>query len=165
MMNILRRIRGFVSIEAVVSMSAILIVVFLGIGFISYMYPKLTLEKEVHLLAQKAKVQGGLTNQQSEPINSDLEIFYKKMQEKGYKREDVKVVAKTYTGGLNCIGVTPINGEGLNYIKKDSKDPIEITVTLPANKQGLLGAFAFFNYKDKTSNVYIFKETVMSERW
>lgn len=58
MMNILRRIRGFVSIEAVVSMSAILIVVFLGIGFISYMYPKLTLEKEVHLLAQKAKVQG-----------------------------------------------------------------------------------------------------------
>ncbi|WP_144536488.1 hypothetical protein [Bacillus thuringiensis] len=161
----LKKQKGFVAIEAVVAMSAILAVVFLGIGFISYMYPKLTLEKEVHLLAQKAKVQGGLTNIQSEPINSDLEVFYKKMQEKGYKKEDIKVIAQTYTNKLNCIGVTPINGQGSNYIKKDSKDPIEITVTLPANKKGLLGVFSFFNYNDKSSNVYIFKETVMSERW
>ncbi|MFJ8528560.1 hypothetical protein [Bacillus sp. NPDC094106] len=165
MNRLLRRKSGFVSIEAVVSMSAILAVVFLGIGFISYMYPKLMIEKEVHILAQKAKVQGGLTNEQSEPINSDLEVFYKKMEERGYKRENIQVTAKTVTYGINCIGVTPVNGEGTSYMKRDSKDPIEVTVSLPANKSGLLGPFAFFSYKDKTGNQYIFKETVLSERW
>lgn len=159
------RKKGFVSIEAVISMSAVLMIVLMAIGFIVYMYPKIMLEKEVHLLAQKAKIQGGLTDNISQPVNSDIETFLKSLEGKGYKKDTIEITARTIPGDLNCIGVTPLNTNGNNYVKRDSKMTIQITVKVPANKSGLKGPFAYLHFEDESGQYYYIRETVMSERW
>lgn len=157
--------KGFVSIETVVSMTFVILILCLFFGFIAYQYPKIILEQEVHALAQKCKIQGGLTDKTSQKENSDIEVFKDILENKGYSRDTIKVVAKTNPGNNSAIGVTPLNVEGDNYVKRDAKTYIEIIVSVPSNKKGLTSILKVLGISDVLNKEYVFKEKVLSERW
>lgn len=157
--------KGFVSIEAIVSMTAILFTVLVAIGIYGYLHPKIMLEKEVQTLAQKAKIQGGLTDITSQPVNSDIEIFKKRLAEKGYDTSKVSVEVVTDQTNRNCVGVTPIGETGNTYLRRDSEEMMIITVTIPARTQGLIAPLRYFGINGGVSKNYYIRETVMSERW
>lgn len=158
--------KGFISIEALISMVAVMFVVLLSIGFYGYMHPKIMLEKEVQVLAQKAKVQGGLTNEVSQPGgNSDIEIFKNSLKDKGFDINKIEITAKTNPGNYSVIGVSPINSTGTNYLKRDSKELMVISVKVPANRDGIIAPLNYFNISGGPNEYYYITETVMSERW
>lgn len=156
---------GFVSIDTIISLSWVIFFFLLFVSIYAYSLPRIMLEKEVQHLAQTAKIQGGLTNEQSEPKNSDITRFKENLIAMGYKEEDITVTAKTITGKANAIGVTPINQEGDNYIRRDSKDLIEIVVEIKADKNLFTAPMKFFGLSNKISGQYTIREVVGSERW
>ncbi|PLS15026.1 hypothetical protein CVD28_24410 [Bacillus sp. M6-12] len=163
--KVVKNKKGFVSIEAIIAMSSALMVILLAIGFFTLIFPRIMLQTEVHDLAQKAKIQGGLTNSISQPVDSDIEQFKDRLVQLGYDRNSIEVTATTKPGNLNAVGVTPLHDGGSNYIKRDSKEMIQITVRVPANTS-IKAPLSFFG--DDGSNVadkYTLVETVMSERW
>lgn len=158
--------KGFVAIEAVIILSGVMFFILLFISILTYNYPRIMLEKEVQILAQTAKIQGGLTDITSQNVNSDIEVFKDRMEQMGYNRDEVVIAAKTIQGNLNAIGVTPINDStGDNYIKRDSKEFIEITVTIPSSENVLKSPLKYFGMKNALSGKYVIREVVGSERW
>ena len=156
--------KGFVSIEAIIATTTALMVVLVAIGFFTLIYPRVMLQIETHNLAQKAKIQGGLTTVISQPVDSDVELFLKRMEDIGYEREDVKITATTKPGNYNALGVTPLYEGGSNYVKRDSKEMIHIVIEVPANTS-INAPLGFFNSDSKANEKYRVVETVMSERW
>lgn len=179
--------KGFMSLDAIIAMGFVLMVVILGIGFFTYMMPKQAIEQEVNLLGRMAKMNGGLTAK-------DVTDFKTKLStERGFAKEKIKVemVLKDSTGAVrtfvnkNNTTVNPlsitckdiknnINSSSQNcttahtnplYVSRGSQLIMEIKVETPANKKGLLGALGFLSVNEnKVSDVYVFKERVMSER-
>lgn len=161
----LKNKKGFIAIESLIAISALLFFFVLFISFLSYTIPKISLEKEVQNLAQIAKKQGGLTDKTSQPVNSDIELFKDTLEKMGYDKNSIVIEAKTIPSGQMAIGVTPLNEEGNNYIKRDSKELIEITISIPADKSVFNVPLKFFGIKNNLSGVYYFREVIGSERW
>jgi hypothetical protein len=158
--------KGFVSIEAIIAMVAVMFVMLLAIGFYGYLHPKIILEKEVQSLAQKAKQQGGLTNSASQPTNSDVSIFMADLKGMGYDTTKVTLTAVTNPGNVNCVGVTPLGSTGSNYLSRNSKQMIVITAKIPTmTKGGITAPLAYFGISSGVDDYYYIRETVMSERW
>ena len=63
---------GGLTIEAIPALALALFVIMTAIGWFTYLTPRQNLEKQVHILAQKAKIQGGITNSGT---NNDLKLF------------------------------------------------------------------------------------------
>lgn len=165
MINRLKKNDGFISIESVIAMSFVLFFLTLFISIFAYTMPRIMLEKEVQALAQTAKIQGGLTSETSEPGNSDIQKFIDNLVAMGYDEEDISISAKTIYNNQNAIGVTPISQTGTNYIKRNSKDLIEIVVTVKADKNLFTAPLRFFGLDNSLSGVYTIREVVGSERW
>lgn len=168
MKTILKKIKGksgFVSIETIIALSWVVFFFLLFVSIYAYNMPRIMLEKEVQHLAQTAKIQGGLTDSTSEPVNSDITRFTENLIAMGYDEDDISISAKTITGNQNAIGVTPINQSGSNYIKRDSKDLIEIIVVIKAKKNLFTAPLNFFGLSNKISGQYTIREVVGSERW
>lgn len=164
-MKKLRNNKGFIAVESLIAVSALLFFFVLFVSFLSYTVPKISLEKEVQNLAQIAKKQGGLTDKNSEPNNSDIETFKNTLEKMGYDKSKIIVTAKTIPSGQIAIGVTPLDGSGSNYVKRDSKELMEILISIPADKTLFNAPAKFFGIKNIVSGVYTFREVVGSERW
>jgi hypothetical protein len=162
--KLMKNKKGFVSIEAILATSTALMVVLVAIGFFTLIYPRVMLQMETHNLAQKAKIQGGLTTAITQPVDSDIEQFMKRMMELGYERDDVEITATTKPGNYNAIGVTPLQVAGSNYVKRDSKEMIHIVIRVPANTS-IKAPLGFFRNDTPVNEKYTIVETVMSERW
>ncbi len=155
--------KGFISIEAILSMTIVLMIFLIIIGFFVSVIPRISLQSEVHALTQKAKLQGGLTDATSEAIHSDVENFKDALVAKGYNRDTIEVHAFTKPSGLGAMGVTPLDAEGSNYIKRDSDELMYIVVNVP-DKSFINAPLQFFGIRRETPTIS-FVETVMSERW
>ena len=149
---------GNSSIETVFAVVIIVFMLLLIMGFYAYTYPRSVLEKEVHLLAQQAKVTGGLTVEQVEEFKSSI-------GEMGYYAE-IRVTAN----GNTALGVTPRNsdnnictGNNVKFVKRSSGSKIYIEVKIGANDGLIKGPLQWFNSKSLPEN-YLITETVMSER-
>lgn len=164
MIKKLKNRQGFVSIETILAVSVAMMVILVLIGFFTTIFPRVRLQMETHTLAQKAKIQGGLTDATSQSVDSDVEIFKEKLSKVGYRKEDIQITAYTEPGNLSAIGVTPYDSEGSNYIKRGSGETIYIVVKVPAN-QSIKAPLSFFGLADSAIKEYIIVETVMSERW
>lgn len=159
------RNEGYVSIEAVFAMSFFLIMFILVIGFFTYIYPYTSLQREVHVLASIAERQGGLTPQ-------DISDFQDKIsQQHDFIQNSplgVEVTAVTQPSGTDVSNVIPLGEEPspdtTDYIHRDSKEVINITVTVPANTAMLKPVADFFQVKSFT-DTYVLTEPVMSERY
>lgn len=151
---------GYVTIEAVLAMSFFVIVLFLSIGFFTYIYPQTTLQREIHTLATIAERQGGLTQ-------TDIEQFKEKLNQYDFIRyapSEIEVTAVTSESGIDASNVSPLGSSGTQYITRGSNEIINITVKVPAN-DGLIRPIAeFFNVTD-LSDHYVLSESVMSERY
>lgn len=156
--------KGFISIEAIYSLVLVMMVIFVAVGFFSYMYPKIAIEKQVHLLAEKAKIQGGLTDETSQPVNSDISEMLDTLEGLGFDKEDIKITATTDPGDRDVIGVTPIDQEGDNYVKRNSKEVIVISVTYPSNKF-IAGPLKYFKVSSEKLRTQTIQQSVLSERW
>lgn len=165
MIKKIRDKKGFVSVETVIAMSFVLFFFILFVSIFAYTVPRISLEKEVQHLAQTAKIQGGLTDETSEPNNSDIKRFTDTLVSMGYEADGITVTAKTINGNKNAIGVTPLKSNGDNYIKRDSKDLIEIVVKVKADKNLFTAPLKFFGLNNSISGEYVIREVVGSERW
>lgn len=157
--------KGFVSIEAIIATSTALMVVLIAIGFFTMIYPRVMLQMETHNLAQKAKIQGGLTNEISQPVDSDIELFKNRLVQLGYDKDKIEITATTKPGNINAIGVTPLKDSGSNYVKRESKELIHIVIRVPANTSIKAPLSFFGNNGSSVTEKYTIVETVMSERW
>lgn len=155
--------KGYISIEAIFGMTALLMIVLLIVGLFTYMYPRQTLEKHVHILAQEAKVTGGLTTEQIDDFQSTL--------------TDMGFVSSlnvyTIQGGAekNLLGVAPkgtpyatcTSGVYKNFARRDSGQKIVISVSVKAKDSLVNSVLRFFGGSFLPEN-YVFTETVLSER-
>lgn len=170
--NLLKNNKGLFSLEAVIAMAAVLMVTALGISYFTYLTPRQVLTQEVHNLAQTAKIQGGLTNEISEPGNSDIKRFEKRMEEKGIDSSKIVVTAEATSKGSdekrNVLGVEPLSEgtkENARYSPRNSKEIITVQVTIPAKTNFINVMSRYWTGKDSTLSDYKFTETIMSERW
>lgn len=173
----LKNQKGFMSVEALFGLTAILMALILVIGFFTYMIPRQQMEQEVNLLGRTAKLNGGLTVGQVANFKKNFEKF-------GYTsaelQDSVTVKLKDFSGEplrtATAMGLTdktvqeiPFKASedeaGAVYVQRGEEVLMEIRVEVPAKKQGLMGAMSFFNMgKDTVSDTYVFKERVLSER-
>lgn len=175
---------GVYTIEAIVGGSAILMLLLLFVGIISYQLPKIQLQKDVQILAEKCKIQGGLTNKASYDIkyniseedrkkvnedknSNDIDVFYDLLKQQGFDIQNVKISLKTKKSNKNAIGVKPIGIENINncsYIKRNPNDLMILNVEVPKKSNIINSPLRFFGIDKHLSN-YSFREVVMSERW
>lgn len=151
---------GFVTVESVIAMSFFLIVFLLCLGFFTYVYPYTKLDREVHALATLAQRQGGLTLE-------DVQNFEAKIAEYAFvdvSKGDIEVTAHTIPGDMDAIGVDGLEEAGEYYVKRDSKEFIELIVTIPSHNEVLTPVANFFGVGGIAER-YTFKETFMSERY
>lgn len=170
--------KGSVAIESVLAMSVVLFIVVLVIGWYNYMIPRQGLEKQMHLLGQKAKIQGGLTatpallsatsygTLSSADLQTDLGMFLNTIQSMGHDISKVKVTCKTATNRQNCLGVDAYSSNGTNYMKRRDMDMMVIHVEIPAKTSLLAMSKGFFGSNTAIiPDRYVFSEAVLSERW
>lgn len=150
--------KGFVSIESIFPITLVLIFIVFFVSLLSYNLPKITMEKEVQLLSQLCKIHGGLTEE-------DVNTFLERMKEKGISADEINITAVTEQSNLNAMGVSPMDSNDGNYIKRESGEIIEIKVEIPANKSVFNFVLKFFGIKNTISDKYVFREVVVSERW
>jgi len=162
--------KGSFSLEAVIAMMFVLMLIWLGVAYYTYLTPRQVLTQEVHNLATIAKLQGGLTE-------SDIERFKNRLVDKGYVPENkmnkivVTAVAEDEYGNVkNVTSVVPLS-EGYNddpnaYSHRNSKEIITVTAKIPAKIHFLKVMLNFWDNEPKEAmHEYTFQETVMSERW
>lgn len=153
---------GYISIETVFSLVAFLMVVLVLVGLFCYTYPRQALEKQVHLLAQQAKITGGLTYDQISDFQSTLKDMGYTAKVNAYvkgRNQVVLGVAPRNTTYSSCTNTAIYNP----FVKRDSGEKIIISVSISANDGLLKGPLAFFGANLFPEN-YTLTETVMSER-
>ncbi len=174
LINRLKEKKGSFSLEAVWAMSGVLMITFLGISYFTYLVPRQMLTQEVHSLAQTAKIQGGLTDETSEPGSSDVERFKESLSEKGFDADHVTVTAEAskmvndQKVVRNVMGAEPLSdGYVANsiYSHRDSKEVITVHVTIPAKMSFINAMTKYWTGHNSDLGDYEFSETIMSERW
>lgn len=168
--------KGSFSIEAVLAMSGLLMITFLGIAYFTYLVPRQMLTQEVHMLTQTAKIQGGLTAGNFTEADNDIQRFLDRMEEKGFdpNKINIKATVSSETNpirdGVSVIGVEPLSDgykEDSLYSHRNSKEIITIRVTIPANKNFINAMSKYWTGSKEGTSLgdYKFTETIMSERW
>lgn len=156
--------KGFISVETVLASVFLIMLLLTFISFFNYFSLKKVIQNEVHVLTQKAKIQGGLTDMTSEGANSDIEIFKDFMSRMGFSESEVKITAITHPSGQNAIGVTPLNKEGSNYVKRGSKEIIVVRVEVPV-KNFISAPLSYMLRDGGQLSKMTFEEGTLSERW
>lgn len=149
---------GFVAIETIFSLVPVVIFILILIGMFAIMYPRIMLQYEVGSLTQTAKVQGGLTN-------DDTQRFLDRMDRIGYDSGDVSITAFTEPSGYNLVGVTPIGEDGDNYLRRDSDELIVVQIEIP-RKRGITAPLSAIGSSNAdVLETHVVTESVRSERW
>lgn len=151
---------GSVSVESVFALSIFLIMFLMCISMFTYVYPQIQLQNEVKALAVMCERQGGLTE-------DDLFNFEASLQKYSFIAESevpIIVTAETYPSGLDAMGVTGLDETGTNYIKRNSREIIGLTIKIPTNNSFVNQMMHFFDVAG-VGDYYVFYEPVMSERF
>lgn len=150
--------KGYVSIEFVFGLTVFLITMVMVLGMFFYSYPRQKLEKEVAILAQQAKVNGGLTQENISEFGDRLDAM------------GLTGVVYAYTAERTVLNVAPRNTPYAScvadynaFITRASGDVIYIEVVVNANVSMLSGPLKFFAAKTFPEN-YTLVDTVLSER-
>lgn len=159
--------KGYISVEAVFAIVAFMMITLVLVGLFCYVYPRQALEKQVHALAQQAKVTGGLTYSQVTDFKSTMDSMgyianvnaYVKTGTDDDGQQVVLNVAPRNTPYNSCTNPSIYNP----FVRRNSGRKIIITVKIKANDGMLKGPLKFFGASMFPEN-YTISETVMSER-
>ena len=152
--------KGYVSIEFLFGMFMIILTMLLITGMFCYFYPRQKLEKEVTILAQHVKVDGGLTNAALADFDGRLEDMGLTAKVAVYtKSASALNVAPRGTNYAACMNVATYN----HFITRASAETIYIEVIVNSNVSFLKGPLKYFGAKTLPDN-YRLVETVLSER-
>ncbi|ADO59465.1 hypothetical protein [Paenibacillus polymyxa] len=156
----LKKESGFISIETIFAMSFVIIVFTLCLGFFTFVQPYTQLDREVHVLAQLAQRQGGLTM-------DDVQFFKERVSAYSFVNLSdglIQVDAHTIPDDRDVIGVTSLDEAGDEYVRRDEKELIQLVVTIPSHNDILKPVARFLGVSD-VSDHYTFKEVFMSDRY
>ena len=170
-----RREDGSFSIEAVLGMSAILMITFLGIAYFTYLLPRQMITQEVQVLTQTAKMQGGFTH-------GDIEWFVERMEDRGIDGDEIEVesvaerrnaegemVYQRDVSQVEDLSVGFVGGDrhegSLSYSPRNGKEVITIRVSVPSNNNFINAVSRYWSGDASSLGNYVFRETIMSERW
>lgn len=157
--------KGFIAIETVIALTVVIIFILLFIGFYIYLYPRIVLEKEVHTLAQQAKITGGLTQPQVQEFNKAMDTLGYTVQSLNVSTTNHQYAENGSASGLVNVYPKggPCTGGSQNFIKRTESEKLIITVKVKANNF-IKGPLSFFGTTNSLSKTYNITETVMSER-
>lgn len=155
-LKIIKNQHGFVAVEAILSMSVFVVMVVFVILLCAYQIPKIGLENQVQSLCEVAKMQGGLTNEESTGSNNnDIDNFVNKLQNEGFDKNGINIRLTTSKSKINAIGVSPINSSEQIYVKRSDLDPMTLRVEIAPKISKIL----FYKMPN-----YVFQEEFLSER-
>lgn len=150
--------KGYVSIEFTFGLVVTLMTVLMIVGMFCYAYPRQKLEKEVAILAQQAKVNGGLTLENINEFGDRLESMGMTAEVYAYTSSHTVInVAPRKTPYASCIA------DYNPFVTRTSGDVIYIEVVVNANDDMLVGPLKFFGARLLPEN-YTLVDTVLSER-
>lgn len=157
--NKTKKISGFSSIEAVLSMSVFVLFLLLFISFLTYIIPKSEINNHIDALSSICEKQGGLTS-------LDINKFEEKFSNIKYIKESENPIIVTVTtdSGNDATNVTPLEEVGDNYIKRDSKEIIHLKVLIPSNSHFINTIISIFG-GNNISDYYVFNAYMTSERY
>lgn len=150
--------KGWTAIEFIIGGTVTLFIVLLLFGLFSYTYPRLMIEKYTAVLAQEAKVNGGLTAANVQDFNSQMNKF-------GFR-----AAINAYTDSGSALNVAPkgtkydvCTGQYVRFVSRKSGQKITIEVVVNSNDKLIKGPLEWFNANTLPKN-YTFTEIVISER-
>lgn len=150
---------GYVSMEFIFGLSIILLTLLICLGMFAYTYPRQYLEKEVAILAQQAKVNGGLTA-------ANITDFQARLNNAGMSAK-----VNAYTSTSSVLNVAPkgtpygscIGGTYNAFATRQSGQVITIEVVVNATDGLVKGPLKYFGAAMLPEN-YVLVDTVVSER-
>lgn len=157
--KLLKKKSGISSLEAVLGMSIFILFFLLFSSFLSYIIPKVEINRYSEALSSICERQGGLTESD---INNfkDLLLNIEYIQKSG---KPITVTAVTLDG-QNVENVTPLGEIGDDYIKRDSKKIINLSILVPSNSNFINSMASVFG-SDEVYDYYVFKTHIISERY
>lgn len=153
-----RKKGGYVSIEAVISMSFFMIFFFLLLSFYLFVHPYTMMGRDVHALSVLAERQGGLTTENIETFKERIAESYSFVE-----HDSVEVYLETSSGKVP-ISDDLLDEDSESYIRRESGDLMTLSVSTNSNNFSLSGIAQYFGIS-KSIERYSFKEVVYSERY
>lgn len=154
---------AYISIEATFAVTAILIFFSLLIGLFGFMVPRMYLEKEVQVIAQQVKINGGLTAQH---YNDAMNVISK------YGSDIVINVYSVDNPTIQLINIAP-KGTAYNvcmdasrfvpFARRSQGEKIVIKVSVKVANQQLLSVLRSVGITALDSDYSVY-EVVLSER-
>lgn len=140
--------KGFVTIEAIMVCSFAMILVFFFISIFTYIYPAISIQRDVYALGRLAQRNGGLTRRNVREFKDNIEKY------NFVKKTKKPVIVKAYTSS----GYNALNIERHGYISRRSNEIINVIVKVPSNS-------FLSKTSEKNKGYYVFKTSVLSERY
>lgn len=137
--------QGFIALEALIAIVSIVFILFLFVYMFISASIKTALQSEVHLLAQKIRLNGGID------VHTDAS-FRNQIKAKGIDSNGIAIRVIELETNKNLYGIT-----GSHYSKRSDGNTIRLQVAIPKKMPT-----SAFNPKNK---YYYFEEFVMSEKW
>lgn len=155
--------KAYISIEATFAITAILIFFSLVIGFFGFMVPRMYLEKEVQVIAQQVKINGGLTAQQYddamrvlEKYGSDVEILIYSTADPVTQLTNVAPKETQHNACIDPSMYTP-------FARRSDGEKLVVKVNVVLVNQQLLNTLRSVGITLLDNNYSVY-ETVLSER-
>lgn len=141
---------GFITVELIMTSSVFLILIAAFAGIFVYIYPTISLQREVSMLTRQAQQNGGITNENLISFKEGIEDRYSFVAE-----SDFEIEVEAFTdSGLSALGVSSDY-----YISKKDKAVITINVKIPSNN-GIIKKRA-----GERSSYYYFEAVAVSEKY
>lgn len=156
--NQFKRKDGAISIDAVLSLSVVLMIFIALLGLFLAIYPRIMLLQEMHSITRLAEMQGGLTSE-------NIQFFEERIGDYGFVSNSAGVEIKVVTeSGLNAGEIDEKGTENPFYIKREDFDAMQVFLNVPVDNSVLKSALSFFSVNGELGD-YGFQEIVYSERY
>lgn len=147
--------KGYISIEAIISYSLLLMFLLLIIAFFTYGFSGVTMADQSYQLRKVATEHGGLRT-------IDIETFISHVNNVGYM-QDKSVPIEIYLEDEN--GNSYLNIDETSYLSSDEDKTLTLKINIPANNDFLDVVLLGFDVSDITGDYYSFSYLVQSERY
>lgn len=153
---------GFISLETVISLTALYMIFFLFLGMFVYITPIVTMPTYLYSLSNSARLQGGLTEDDIAAFKETINNNYNYINSNNLK-DAIAIEAKTIPSNDDVSNIE-LDNESLFYASRQHNEVIVVKASIPSNTFFFQGVFNYFNIFNINNN-YAFRQVVASERF
>ena len=147
--------KGYISIEAVIAYSVLLIFTLLIMSFFVYAYSSISVSDQTYSLRILATKHGGLTS-------DDIDLFVTQIENMGYMQNKTETIQITLE---DKYGNSYLNIDDTSYLSSSEDNHLILKVNVPANNEFLNSILIGFDINNLTGHNYSFSYLVVSEKY